>query len=213
MKLTYLILAFMLTSTLAFSGDLIIKKSGERIHCVIQKEDSSSVEYTIPRSKHKSIKHKISKTEIDSIGRNYYTSKTYDKNDFEERPSVILGLNYHSEYVRFLGLSLEFPIADYFGAHIVGSPLGVGVGFDFHLSPGIRSSGFNFSYMYQDFGYYNNSCFIGSFTLRSMHYIQLKAGGAYHMSRGSGSYGIFNIEFQQKPAVSLLLGAGIYYPF
>ncbi|MGE5478896.1 MAG: hypothetical protein ACM3U1_00555 [Chloroflexota bacterium] len=213
MKTASVLLAFLILFSISYSKDLIITKSGEKIRCKIEKDDSLSYYYSIPSRKHKDQKLDIRKSEVDSIAYNYEASSS-GKVSRDTTASVLVGITFHRDQNRFLGAFVEFHVVDYLSAHVMGGPLGVGFGLNFHLKPDIAGPCVNFEYLYQDFNDPGSTNIIASFIYRIPYYVQFQGGVSFWMGTWhGGSIAMYNGVIDEPNKVSLLLGVGFYYPF
>lgn len=153
MKTLLLVAAFILGAAFANAEDIVIKTSGERLRCIIEKEDSTSLYVIITKQGQPPRSMVINKSEIreferDATPNQPVVTSTPDANaqpnygigaaPIFEKPKTILtvGLLQGSSLI---GGDFEFALSDNIGGQIGAGFIGFDVALNIHFRPTIKS--------------------------------------------------------------------------
>ncbi|MGE5478900.1 MAG: hypothetical protein ACM3U1_00575 [Chloroflexota bacterium] len=157
MRLVFALLAFFIFSFFAYSQDMVIKNSGERILCKIEKEDSLNIYITITKKGREPLSAVISKSDIKVFEYDYEppaqlvtvdgVQPVYQPTYRQYGSLVSIGILHGGGSL--IGADIELPVGDNYGLQAGAGYLGFGAAFNYHFKPTIRSSCISLQYLHQ----------------------------------------------------------------
>jgi hypothetical protein len=210
MKKVIIVLAGLFFSLGLFSQDLIIKKSGKKIHCRIVQEDSANVQYTISYDDTFESKYTIPRSDIQTI--NYGQRNTKKKKDTLNRFDS--NVRYRNCFTigilqgggSLVGIDLEGALSRSFGIQAGVGFFGFGAGINYHLKSNMRKSFFSLQYWHQGLGEsYTQSLLGPAFVFRGRRWFTAQIGIAAALYKGPGWPDSFD-----QPPIMLTYAIGFY---
>ncbi|MGE5480023.1 MAG: hypothetical protein ACM3U1_06300 [Chloroflexota bacterium] len=180
MRTILLIALISLTSSVAYSRDIVQKKSGERIFGKIDSVDSASVTVMVLREGGNPTRSTINRSDIEFFAYDYNESELLEAPKIENKrvddPDCILSMGLLQGSSLIAGADLEFKLCDYLGAHAGFGIISADAGVDIHFSPTIRSSCLSLQAHYEWFYFSRGISIVPTFIYRSHNWFTGQIG-------------------------------------